>query len=142
MHTESMTHPDPMQPPPLPDSDPLPPPADSSAGTRSERQWAMLTHLSGLAQFAMPGLGIVAPLVMWTMKKDDSPFLDDHGREAVNFQLSMLVYSIVCGLLCFVLIGIPMLLGLLVYEVVAVVMAAMDADKGRDVRYALTIPFL
>jgi len=106
--------------------------------TDSERHWAVFTHLSGFATFILTGLGIVFPLIIWLAKKKESPFLDDHGCEVVNFQLSMLLYSIIGGILtCGVLTIVA-----LVVDIIFMIVAAVAASRGEYYRYPLTIRFL
>jgi uncharacterized Tic20 family protein len=62
--------------------------------------WAMFCHLAGLGGLVVPAIGsVIAPLVIWQIKKDEFEFVDDQGKEAVNFQISILIYALVAGLL-------------------------------------------
>ena len=79
---------------------------------------------------------IVGPLVVWLLKKDDHPFIDDQGSEAVNFQISIVIYSVLLAITC---IGIPLALLLWPIDVVFVIIAAVKASKGEAYRYPLTI---
>ena len=103
----------------------------------------MLCHVSALIGFFVPWAGhIVAPLIVWLVKRGDSAEIDAHGRESLNFQLSMLVYSIVSGILCLVLIGFVLLAILHVLNVVFVIIASLRASEGKFYRYPFTIRFL
>ena len=82
--------------------------------SQDERTWGMLCHLSAFAGYVFPFGGIVGPLVVWLIKKDEMPFVDDQGKEALNFQISVLIYAIVSFVLIFVLIGIILLCVILV----------------------------
>jgi len=107
------------------------------------RTWGMLCHLLALTTLIGIPLGsILGPMVMWLVKKNDSPFVDAHGRESMNFGISVLIYSVVCIPLCFILIGIPMLIALWIFWLVMVIVNAMKANDGKMVRYPLTIRML
>jgi len=104
------------------------------------RSWCAGCHLSALAGFAVPALGhILGPLIVWLIKRGDSPEIDAHGKEAMNFQISMLLYNIVAGLLCLVLIGFALLPVLHILNVVFVIIAGLKASEGQMYRYPLTI---
>ena len=103
--------------------------------TKDDRTWGMAVHLSAFAGHLFPFAHIIAPLVVWQLKKDTSAFVDDQGKEAVNAQISVTIYAAVAIALCFVLIGIPLLAGLYVANVVLVIVAAMAANEGKAYRY-------
>ena len=106
------------------------------------RTWAMLCHVSALTGFiGIPFGHLIGPLIFWTIKKDQFPLVDDQGKESLNFQLSMTLYGIVAGILCFVLIGIPLLIALLIADVVLVIIASVEANQGHLYRYPITIRF-
>jgi len=111
-----------------------PPPATSSSSA-DIRTWNVLCHASALLGFFFPWAGhILAPLIVWLVKRGDSPEIDAHGKESVNFQLTMLIYSVISGILCLVLIGFVLL--------VFVIIASIRASEGKFYRYPLTIRFL
>lgn len=85
---------------------------------------------------------LVGPLLIWLLKRADSPEIDAHGKESLNFQLSMLIYDVVAVVLCFVLIGIPILILLWILNTVFVIIASIRASEGQLYRYPLTIRFL
>ncbi|HWM25151.1 MAG TPA: DUF4870 domain-containing protein [Chthoniobacterales bacterium] len=104
------------------------------------RSWCVACHLGALAGFVIPGVGhILGPLIVWLIKRGDSPEIDAHGKEALNFQISMLIYNLVAGVLCLVLIGFALLLVLHILNVVFVIVAALKAGEGEMYRYPLTI---
>jgi len=110
---------------------------------KDARTWAMVCHLTGLAGIPIPIIGnIVAPLVIWQIKKDDFPFVDEQGKEAVNFQISMSIYGLVAALLCFVCIGIPLLVAVYIVDLIFLLIAAVKANNGYHYRYPLTIRFI
>jgi uncharacterized Tic20 family protein len=108
---------------------------------RQTRQWAFLLHLSVLAGFALP-FALVVPLAIWQLKKEDLPGIDAHGKNAINWIISAAIYAVVCVLLVFVVIGIPMLIMLGILAVVFPIMAAIKANNGELWKYPLSIPFL
>ncbi len=107
----------------------------------ADRQLATLTHLLALANYVAFPAGLIAVLVLWLVKKDDSPPLDRVGREVLNFNLSMLLYAIVSFILVFVLIGIGLLVALWVFGLVVTIVAAVRTKDGHYYRYPLTIRF-
>lgn len=124
-------------PPPPPASLPL---QDDRIPT-ADRQLALVTHLLSLANYVAAPAGIIAVLVLWLVKKDESPALDRVGREVLNFNLSMLLYGIVSFILVFVLIGFVLLIGLWIFGLVITIVAAIRANEGEYFRYPLTIRF-
>ncbi len=108
--------------------------------TADDRNMAMLCHLLSILT------GFVGPLILWLVKKDESPFINHHGREALNFQITVLLASIVLfGLtfaLMFVFVGIlllPLLIALPIAALVAEIMACMAANRGEWHRYPYCI---
>ncbi len=123
------------------------PPADPHNAHDDSRSWALAAHLSPLAGLLV-GLPPIGPLIVYLAKKDD-PFVRRHAAEALNFNISFLIYAIVLGaaafVLLFVLIGlalIPLLFALLVAWIVLIALAANKAGQGEEFRYPLTIRFL
>ncbi|MEY2496230.1 MAG: uncharacterized protein QOJ45_2722 [Verrucomicrobiota bacterium] len=104
------------------------------------RSWCVGCHLSALAGFVIPAFGhILGPLIVWLVKRGDAPEIDAHGKEALNFQISMLIYNVVAGILCLILIGFALLAVLHVLNVVFVIIAAIRASEGQLYRYPLTL---
>jgi len=99
----------------------------------------MLCHLLAFAGLVIPLGSIVGPLVVWLLKREDHPFIDDQGRESLNFQISMLIYTIVAAILVFVLIGVLLLLALFVFWFVMVIIASINANSGVAYRYPLNL---
>jgi uncharacterized Tic20 family protein len=110
--------------------------------SESERNWAMLCHLSEFAGFIFPFGGALGPLICWLSKKDESVWVNINGRNALNFQLSILLYSVLAIPLCFILIGIPIVLFLLTLKVICIIIASIRAGNGKLFRYPLVIPFV
>lgn len=108
----------------------------------SERNWAMLCHLSSFAGYFFPFGGIIGPLICWLSKKDESQWVNENGRASLNFQLSILLYMILALPLCFIIIGIPIEIFLAILEVVCVIIASVKASRGERYKYPLMIPFI
>ena len=100
----------------------------------------MLCHASALAGFFIPGAGhILGPLVIWLAKRGDSAEIDAHGKESLNFQISMLIYGLISGVLCLILVGFLLLAILHILNVVLVIVASIQASDGKLYRYPLSI---
>ena len=102
--------------------------------------YAMVLHLTQFCSWLFPFLGLIVPLIMWQSKKED-PYVDEQGKVVMNWVFSSIIYGIVGLILCFVLIGIPLLVLLFICSVVFTIMGAMDANKGIIKNYPLTIKF-
>ena len=98
--------------------------------SKDDRTMAMLCHLLGIV------LGFIGPLIIWLIKKDESPFIDDQGKEALNFQLALLIVSLGLSVTC---IGLVLLPVVLVYAIIYCVIGGMAANGGETFRYPLTI---
>jgi len=82
---------------------------------------------------------ILGPLAVWLLKRGDSPEIDAHGKESLNFQISMLIYDAIAAILCIFLIGIPILIALWVANTVLVIIASVKASEGKLYQYPFTI---
>jgi len=102
------------------------------------RQWAMFCHLSALLGIWIPFGTLIGPLVLWQMKRETDPFIDAQGKEALNFQLTVAIASLVCFLLMAVLVGF-LLFGLLaIGALVLTIIAGIKANEGVAYRYPFT----
>ena len=111
--------------------------------SKDERTWAMLCHFSSFTGFIFPlGGNILAPLIIWLIKKEELPFVDDQGKEVLNFQISMTIYFIISGILCIILIGIPIFIGLVIFGFIITIIAAINANDGTPYRYPINIRFI
>ena len=113
-----------------------------SSPTKDERTWAMLCHFSAFLGCIFPLGNIIAPLIIWLSKKEDMPFVRDQGREVLNFQISMVLYFIIALALCIILIGIPILLGLVIFEFIIIIVGGIRSNDGALYRYPITIRLL
>lgn len=107
--------------------------------TSQERNWGMLCHLAALAGFLIPLGNVLGPLVIWLIKKEQFAFVNDQGKEALNFQITMLICGIVSGILMLVLIGIILLIAVAVLSLVFTIIAAVQASKGVSYRYPFAL---
>ena len=99
----------------------------------------MIAHLSGFAGY-FTGIGhLLGPLIVWLSKRDGNPFIDDQGKEALNFQISITIYFAISVLLCFVLVGFVLLGVVSVFQIVCMIIAAIKASDGIAFRYPLTL---
>lgn len=115
---------------------------DNRILSETERNWSMLCHLSAFAGFFFPFGGIIGPLICWLTRRDESSWVNINGKTSLNFQLSMLLYMFLAIPLCFIIIGIPIIVILGTIKVVCVIIASIKAPKGELFRYPLVIPFI
>lgn len=120
--------------------------------TQNDKNYSSITHLSGFAGWLFPFGNIIAPLVLWTAKKNESSFIDAHGKSAVNFQLSLILYGFLLALL-FVPIAIltlglgviAIVLGIIpviILKFVLIISASIKANNGEHYDYPFTIEFI
>jgi uncharacterized protein len=107
--------------------------------TQDERTWAMIAHLSAFVGVVIPLGNIIAPLVIWLVKRDQSPFVADHAKEALNFNITVGIAAIVCTVLVIVLIGFVLWIALAIYWLVMTIVAAIKANEGLTYRYPFTL---
>ena len=103
--------------------------------SKDARETAMLCHLLGI-------VGFIAPLVIWLNEKDKHKFVNEHGRAAMNYQISIIIYYAASWVLCFIIIGIFMLIALAIMHIIFVIMGAVKAINGKPWQYPIAIRFL
>jgi len=108
----------------------------------SENSYIALMHISQFAGIMIPGLGFAVPVVLWLLSKEYNPKVDTVGKHIINFMISMFIYYAVSGVLCCIVIGIPMLIALGILHIIFVIKAAIKANNGETWKYPLTIDFL
>lgn len=106
------------------------------------KTWAMFLHLSQLANFLVPVAGIVVPILIWQLKKNEMPELDAHGKVVVNWMISAFIYGIGCVLLSFVFIGIPLLFALIAVAIIFPVIGGIKANNGELWQYPLSLKLI
>lgn len=110
--------------------------------TENEKQMGMLSHLLTFCGFVIPFANIIAPLIVYLTKKDESEYIRHHAQEALNFQLSVLIYVVAACVLILVAIGVFLLPLIAIANVVLVIVAAIKANEGKYYRYPLCIRFI
>jgi uncharacterized Tic20 family protein len=113
----------------------------SGVPEKDERLWGMLCHLTAFAGLVIPFGWILGPLIVWLIKKDEMPFVDDQGKESLNFQLTMFIAFIISAILIFVFIGLLLIGILYIYEIIVLIIASIKANEGIRYRYPYTIKF-
>ncbi len=107
---------------------------------QTERTWALFAHLSSfLGWIGLPLANIIAPLVIWQIKKDEMPFAASQAKECLNFQITMTLFSIISAILCLIFIGIIGLIAIVIIDIVFTIIAAIKANDGIAYRYPFTM---
>lgn len=109
---------------------------------KDERMWGMLCHLSALSGLIIPFGNLIGPLVVYTLKKDEYAFVEDQGKESLNFQISVLIYLMISGIAVLLLVGIFFLLFVPFIAIILTVLAAVRANDGEYYRYPFCIHFI
>ncbi len=138
----------PDNPGPPPVSPPSSPPVQ--AGSESQaRTWNMLCHLSALAGYIIPFGNVLGPLLVWQIKKNEFPSVNEHGKAALNFQLTVLIALVAGGaaavLLSFVCIGfllIPVVVAIALCGLVFAIIAGIKANNGEAYRYPWSLTLI
>ncbi len=108
-----------------------------------EKNWAMFCHLGAFAVYVIPVVGgVLVPLILWLMKKDEYPLVDIEGKKSINFQISLLIYSVIAALLIIVFIGFFLLILLAVVQIVTVIIAAVKVSRDEPYNYPFSINFI
>jgi uncharacterized protein len=114
-----------------------------------EKTWALICHLAALGMYVFPAFGnIIGAFIAWIVFKDRSSFADDHGKESINFQLSLTLYAAIGIAFCFMTLGLGILvvvplLGIMsLLQIILIIVAALEANKGVMYRYPATIRFI
>ena len=111
----------------------------SVSSNSQEKNWAMFCHVAAFAGFIIPFGNIVGPLVIWLIKREEMPFVDDQGRESLNFQISVTIYLFVSALLILVFIGVLLIVALVLFDLIVVIMAIIKSNEGEPYRYPLSL---
>lgn len=124
---------------------PLDPPATpGESAPQEQRTMGMLCHLLALSGvIGIPFANIIGPLIIWLIKKDEMPFVDDQGKESLNFQISLTIVGIALGVISIIpfvgCITFPILLGIIIAAIVFVIIATIKANAGEYYRYPLSL---
>ena len=115
------------------------PEAPTGVPTAEDKQWGLFAHLSSLAGLIIPFGNILGPLIIWQVKKDSLPFAADQGKEALNFNITIAIAAIICGLLTLVLIGFLLLPLVGLAWLIFTLIGAMKANNGEAYRYPFAL---
>lgn len=107
--------------------------------TAEERQWGLFAHLSALSGFLIPFGNLIGPLIVWQIKKNEMPFVDDQGKEALNFQITVFIAVLACIPLMLVLIGFLLLPMVALVALVFTIIGGISANNGERYRYPVTL---
>ena len=111
---------------------------EGASVSADSRNWGVLTHMSAFVMlFGIPS--VIGPVILWAIKKEADPFVDFHGKEAVNFNISFLIYAVVSAVLVLLLVGVILLPVVLLTWFVLVIVASVKAGSGEYYRYPFTI---
>jgi len=106
---------------------------------KEERTWGMFCHLIVFTGFIIPFASIIGPLVIWMIKRDEMPFVDDQGKESLNFQITIMLAMIASGILMFVLIGFVLIFVVVIFQFIMIIIASIKANEGVYYRYPMCI---
>ncbi|MDX1569929.1 MAG: DUF4870 domain-containing protein [Xanthomonadales bacterium] len=109
--------------------------------TREANQWAMFIHFSIFAGVIVPYAGLIVPIVIWQLKKDEFPSLTAHAYVVLNWIISVIIYSLICAVLTLILVGV---LGFVVLGILCIVfplIGGIKANEGELWEYPLSIRF-
>ena len=104
--------------------------------SKDARMWAMLCHLLGLFTC------FIGPLIIWLLKKEEDPFIDNQGKEALNFQITVAIAGIVSAVLTIVCIGAFLGIAVSIADLVFAIVASVKANSGQAYRYPVSIRFI
>lgn len=108
----------------------------------SDRSWDIFCHLSAAAGLFIPFGNVLGPLVIWLLKRDVLPSVNAHGKEALNFQISMAIYTIIAAISILAIVGIVLLPVVVLLDIVFMIVASVKAGNGELYRYPLSIRFI
>lgn len=140
---EEKPQPETTSPPPAAAA-PATPPPPAGEMSKEAKQWGMFCHLAGLLGFLpvvpFPIGNVLGPLIVWLIKKDEMAYVNDQGKESLNFQISMSIYALICiPLVCLAGLG-AILAGIVaIVDLVFIIIASIESNKGKPYRYPLTI---
>ena len=119
------------------------PDASSHEISRDARNWAMACHLMALIGVVGNGIGyLLGPLIVWLIKRDDHPFINEHGKAAVNFQITMFIALLCCIPLIFIIIGIPLMILIGLSMIILPIIGGIKAANGESYQYPFSVRFL
>lgn len=111
----------------------------ATALSQEEKNWGMFCHIAVFTGFLIPFGNLLAPLVLWLMKKDEMPYVDYHGKEVLNFQITVLIAVFVAWLLIFVVIGVFLMVVIGLFTLVVTIIGLIKASQGEYYRYPFSL---
>lgn len=115
-------------------------PQSTPQPSKDEQNWAMICHLSALSGFVIPFGSLIGPLVVWQIKKDAMPLVDQHGKEALNFQITVAIALLICFVLIFVVIGLFLVPVVAIAALVMTIIAGVKVSNGAlDYKYPFAL---
>ncbi len=115
-------------------------PQSTPQPSKDEQNWAMICHLSALSGFVIPFGSLIGPLVVWQIKKDTMPLVDQHGKEALNFQITVAIALLICFVLIFVVIGLFLVPVVAIAALVMTIIAGVKVSNGElDYKYPFAL---
>ena len=118
-------------------------PTRDTETNKDAKTFGMLCHLLALVGLlGVPFGNVLGPFVMWLLKKNDYAFVDDQGKESMNFQITVMIGVLICLPTMLIFIGFALLPALIIFDVVMVIMATMKANEGEKYRYPVCIRFI
>lgn len=116
------------------------PPVVPESLSEDERTWGMIAHFSALAFFVLPPIGgVVGPLIVWVLKKQQYQFASEAAKESINFNIAVLIGYAVCAVLAFVFVGLVLGFALFLYWLVMTIVAGVKASEGIHYRHRFTL---
>ena len=112
---------------------------DEPISEKEEHQWAMFAHIGIFSSIFVPLGNFIAPIVIWQMKKHESEFVVDQAKESLNFQITLMIYSLISILLCFIVIGFFLIFALVIFGLIMVIVGGIRANEGEYYRYPMCI---
>lgn len=114
-------------------------PVITAEPSQDEKSWFLLAHLSALSSFIIPFGSILGPLIVWQAKKEQYPSVVPHAKAALNFQLSVMIYMLLCIPLVFIVIGVFGLIALGIGSIIFTIMNAIKAQNGEPYKYPFSM---
>ncbi|MGD9090673.1 MAG: DUF4870 domain-containing protein [Desulfobacterales bacterium] len=115
------------------------PQADASLSEDEENNWAMWAHISTFCSMIVPLGNFIGPFVVWQLKKNESEFVADQAKEALNFQISLFIYMLISAVLILIVIGFFLIIGLALFGLIIVIVAGVKANQGEYYRYPMCL---
>jgi hypothetical protein len=112
---------------------------DEPISEAEERKWAMFAHIGTFSSMFVPLGNIIAPIVIWQIKKHESDFVVEQAKESLNFQITLMIYALISFLLVFIIIGFFMIFALILFSLIIVIVAGVKANEGEHYRYPMTL---